>query len=202
MKLTAKPHSRSEKRGIPRRRLLLFLAGVLAAVVIGGFTFARELLRVEAGPRQAEVIVVLGGESVDRVRQALELFRHGAARRIIVSGAGDSDFIRQQLMHSGVPEAVIELEDRSRNTKENAEFTARLLKKNGVQQAIIVTSWFHSRRALNSFRRFAPQVRFSSLPAEHYEALSVEATHVFQEYVKTVWYSVRYRILPWSASTA
>src|SRR6266446_5734551 len=84
-------------------------------------------------------------------------------------------FITQQLVRAGVPQDAIELEDRSRTTKENAEFTTRMLQQRGVRRAIIVTSWFHSRRALNSFLSFAPEIQFSSLPAYHQEAFSAEA---------------------------
>src|SRR2546427_105172 len=80
--------------------------------------------------------------------------------------------------------------DRSRTTKENAEFTTRMLQKRGLQRAIIVTSWFHSRRALNSFLSFAPKIQFSSLPAYHQEVFAAEASHVLQEYIKTGWYFV------------
>ena len=184
----------------PWRCLLFLLAGALVAVAVGAFMFAKDLLCVENGPPAADVIVVLGGESVGRVSKALELFKKGAASRIIVSGSGDADFIRQQLVRAGVPQEAIELEDRSRTTKENAEFTARMLQERGVRRAIIVTSWFHSRRALNSFLSFAPEIQFSSLPAYHQEAFSAEATHVFQEYLKTVWYFFHYGISPSRAS--
>ncbi len=127
-------------------------------------------------------------------------FKKGAARRIIVSGSGDADFIRQQLVRAGVPRDAIALEDRSRTTKENAEFTTRMLQARCVQRAIIVTSWFHSRRALSSFRSFGPKIQFSSLPAHNPEAFSAKATHVFQEYIKTAWCFFHYGMSPSRAS--
>ncbi len=127
-------------------------------------------------------------------------FKKGAARRIIVSGSGDADFIRQQLVRAGVPRDAIALEDRSRTTKENAEFTTRMLQERGVRRAIIVTSWFHSRRALSSFRSFGPKIQFSSLPAHNPEAFSAKATHVFQEYIKTAWCFFHYGMSPSRAS--
>jgi uncharacterized SAM-binding protein YcdF (DUF218 family) len=174
----------------------------LLVIGIAALVSARALLCVQTGAGHADVIVVLGGESVDRTRKAIDLFHHGAASRVLVSGGGDASFIRDELVRGGVPADVIEIEDLSRNTKENAEFSSRVLKKEKVQRAIIVTSWFHSRRALNSFRRFSPQIRFSSFPANHHEPFSAEAGHVFQEYAKTLWYTFRYRILPWSGAAA
>ena len=182
--------------------MLCLVLGALMFLPLGAFLFAPSLLCVESGLRHAEVIVVLGGESVGRAKRALELFTSGAAPAIIVSGDGDNELIEQQLVQAGVPQGVITLESHSRNTKENAEFTTRLLKQRGVQQALIVTSWYHSRRALNSFRAFAPEIRFSSAPSFHRQAWSIETTHVFQEYLKTVYYCFRYGISSWRASSA
>jgi uncharacterized SAM-binding protein YcdF (DUF218 family)/glycosyltransferase involved in cell wall biosynthesis len=182
------------------RFFLSILLGALLALVAAGYVFAAKLLCIESGPHRADVIIVLGGESEQRARRALELFQAGAAPGIIVSGDGDAFLIVRQLIQGGVPAGAIQMEDRSKNTKENAEFTVRLLKKEGVQRAIIVTSWFHSRRALNTFSFFAPEIRFSSLPTYH-QAWPAEAVHIYQEYPKTVWYYFHYGIAPWRATS-
>jgi uncharacterized SAM-binding protein YcdF (DUF218 family) len=196
------PAFKSTTHGPLWRRLLFPLAYALLALAMAALVFAKSFLCIESGPRRAEVIIVLGGESVDRANQALELFQRGAAPSIIVSGDGDAYVVAQLLVQGGVPSKAIELESRSRNTKQNAEFTVRLLKKKGIHRAIIVTSWFHSRRALNSFCFFAPEIQFSSLPTRQNQAWPDEATHIYQEYLKTVWYYFRYGISPWQASAS
>src|SRR4030095_4208887 len=80
------------------------------------FLFPQELLCVDSGPAIAQAILVLGGESKSRPRQAAVLFHQGCAPRIIVSGW---DAYRQVLLASGVPDRSIQLEKESRNTKEN-----------------------------------------------------------------------------------
>jgi len=176
---------------------MLFGGLVLAVLVLAAMVFARNLLCVESIPWHTQVIIVLGGEPEGRAGEAGNLFNRGAAPTIIVSGDGDTDLIRRNLMQAGVPASAIELESRSRNTKENAEFTSQLLKRKGVRRAIIVTSWYHSRRALNSFRSFAPEIQFASVTARHNEPFAAEITHVFLEYLKTGWYFFHYRISPW-----
>ena len=114
---------------------------------------------------KADVIVVLGGGSHDRPERAAELFKQRAAPRIIVSGFGDCEINRRLLMEAGVPANVIEMEDQSRTTKENAEFTIKLLRKEKLSRVIIVTSWYHSRRALKTFHHFAPEIKFYSRPS-------------------------------------
>jgi uncharacterized SAM-binding protein YcdF (DUF218 family) len=188
----------SRRRCLARVALLLALA--FAGLVLVAFNFAYDWLSIETGPRHGEVIVVLGGESAGRAQEALELFKAGAARSVIVSGDGVDNPIQERLVRGGVPRDAIVLEAKSRNTKENAEFTTRLLKQRGVHHAIIVTSWFHSRRAMNCFYSFAPEIQFSSVPCTSFNGLRAEGTHVMQEYVKTVWYSFRYGIPPWRAS--
>jgi uncharacterized SAM-binding protein YcdF (DUF218 family) len=185
------------KRRLRLGRLMLFSGLVLAALALAALVFARNLLCIESVPLHAEVIIVLGGETEGRAGEAEDLFNHGAAPAIIVSGDGDTDLIRRNLMQAGVPASAIELESRSRNTRENAEFTAQLLKRKGVRRAIIVTSWYHSRRALHSFYFFAPGIQFFSVSARHDEPFPVETKRIFLEYLKTGWYFFRYRISPW-----
>ncbi len=179
-----------------KRRALLVAGTSICLVIVAAFVFAKSILCVEHGSVNGEVIVVLGGDSVWRTERALELFKSGAATSVIVSGDGDGEQIRQSLLHGGVPESAVEWESQSRNTKENAEFTARLLQSRGVRRALIVTSWWHSRRALNSFSHFASEIRFSSQPTYHRQALAAETTHVFQEYLKTGWYFFYHGISP------
>jgi uncharacterized SAM-binding protein YcdF (DUF218 family) len=128
------------------------------------------------------------------------------AASIIVSGDGDCRLNRDRLILTGVPRSAITLECQSRNTKENAEFTARLLKARGVKRAIIVTSWYHSRRALSCFRFFAPEIVFFSAPGCHELNRSpkpdvTEAVPVLEEYVRILRYAVLYRIMPWSSES-
>ena len=61
--------------------------------------------------------------------------------------------MRALLVDLGVPPGRIVLEERSRNTRENAEFTAGLLKEYRVQRVLLVTSALHMRRAVGEFER-------------------------------------------------
>jgi uncharacterized SAM-binding protein YcdF (DUF218 family) len=171
------------------------LLGFLAAVPL---VLARTLLCVDAGFAQAEVIIVPGGGIFDRAPRAAELFHQGAAPRILLSGAGDCEENRRQLLDAGVPAAAIVTECRSTTTWENAQFTAPLLKSAGVSNAIIVTSWYHSRRALNTFRAVVPGIHFASMPAYHNNRFIPFLTlaKIYQEYPKTAWYWLRRGISP------
>jgi uncharacterized SAM-binding protein YcdF (DUF218 family) len=109
--------------------------------------------------------------------------------------------IRDRLALAGVSTNAIIIEPNSRNTRENAEFSVRLMKAQGARKAIVVTSWLHSRRALACFRHFSSDIEFSSFPAyqginmDHKPSLP-EVPSVLHEYLGIAWYWVRYGIVP------
>lgn len=182
-----------------------YAVAALSAVVLFGLVawlalrFPKELLCVDSGSATAGALVVLGGDTNGRPRQAAILFNQGCAPRIIVCGG---DVYRQVLLQAAVPDTAIQLETESRNTKENAAFSVTLLREAGVTNAIIVTSWYHSRRALNCFRKVAPDIEFYSRPS--YEGLLDRSewsrngigVHIRDEYIKLLGYWVRYGIAP------
>jgi uncharacterized SAM-binding protein YcdF (DUF218 family) len=113
----------------------------------------------------AEVIVVLGGGQHERPERAAELYHQHAAPRILITGAGDDEINHFILRQAGVPASDIEVESNSLTTCENAEFTLKLLRAEHVHRVILVTSWYHSRRALKTFEHFAPDLEFYSRPS-------------------------------------
>ncbi len=158
--------------------LLLWLGGNhgVAHGLIGGLE--RKFAVVEAP--QAEVIVVLGGatrppfpprplpevsEEGDRLIYAAELYRMGAAPRILVSG-GRIGWLRgggpeeteaadmtALLTRLGVPETAIWQEPLAENTYENALYSRALLAEKGIDRVILVTSAFHMPRAVAVFEK-------------------------------------------------
>jgi uncharacterized SAM-binding protein YcdF (DUF218 family) len=181
------------------RRGLVGALGLLALLVSAAFFFPQQVLCVDSGDVQADALVVLGGGSYERPTRAAELFLAGSAPRIILSGAGDAAENQRLLLSKGVPVAAIELEGKSRSTKQNAQFSIPLLrgeggkaeggkaetlksegrgaedrgqktedgrrKTAGAKRVIIVTSWYHSRRALHTFQHYAPDMQFYSRPS-------------------------------------
>jgi len=173
---------------------------LLLLLAAAAFLFPQKFLCVDSGAVKADVLVVLGGGSHDRPERAAELFRENAAARIIVSGLGDCEINRQLLLEAGVPANVIQLEDQSRTTRENAEFTIKLLREQKVKSVVIVTSWYHSRRALNCFRRYASEIKFYSCPSyidfKRADWSRNFEKRIYLEYVKLPGYWIRYGVCP------
>ncbi|HMP83307.1 MAG TPA: YdcF family protein [Verrucomicrobiota bacterium] len=183
--------------------LCLFLALIvlIALSPVAALYFSEQLLCVEDSEQSGDVMVVLGGDVVERPVRALELFGRQAAPRVIITGDGDCNEVRITLVGKGVPEDVVQLECESRNTFENATFTVPMLREMNARRVVLVTSWFHSRRALGCFRRCAPDIEFISLPTVNDRPanrwpVKHDRKRVLAEYVKLGWYGVRYGVSP------
>lgn len=146
-------------------RVVLALAASSLALAAAAFFLPQKLLCVDSGPVKADAIIVLGGGLGERPERAAELLKEHAAPRIIISGLGDCEINRRILLEAGVPAGAIQLEGKSRTTRENAEFTIQRLRAEGARRVILATSWYHSRRALVCFEHYAPEIRFYSRPA-------------------------------------
>ena len=183
------------------RRLILLTTGMLVLAGALLWFFPQQILTVESGPVKADVIVVLGGGFTERPNRAAELFQAGEAPMIICSGLGDCESNRQVLEAHGVPHAAIRLEPDSKNTSENAQFTIKLLRRLGLKRVIIVTSWYHSRRALNTFEHYAPDLTFYSRPSyfatarADWKPKGIES-YIRMEYLKNLGYLFRYGVSP------
>lgn len=169
------------------------------ALLIGAVLIwrAEAWLHVDVPLEHADVIVVLGGESGQRVIGAAELYHQGVAPKVFVTGSGDGGLIVRRLGMAGVPDAACE--SQSRSTYENAVLTKKALEASHPRSVMLVTSWFHSRRALAVFRDVWPEVTFGVHPVYAGATFTArfriyEMGYIFSEYVKTLWYMVRYGI--------
>jgi uncharacterized SAM-binding protein YcdF (DUF218 family) len=184
----------------PRLVVVSILLCCLATVaVVAGLYWSDPLLTIEHQPTNADTIVLLGGEPTYRPPRALELYKQHLASKIIVSGDGDGHEAKRWLAAKNVPEIFIRTETKSENTKQNADLTIPMLRVQSARRVIIVTSWFHSRRALACFKKGAPEIQFISLPTiedrpKPHWPNKYERKMVLLEYLKLAWYWVRYGV--------
>ena len=185
----------------PRLRWLLLIASGVLVLACSTLFFPHQILTADSGPVTADIIVVLGGGWNERSARAAELFHEGAASKLLVTGAGDAETNRKLLIKAGVPESAIQLEPDSKSTKQNAQFSIPLLRTQKVQRVILVTTWYHSRRALACFRHYGPEIQFYSRPS--YYAYPRAQWHqkritrfIRAEYVKLLGYWGGYGVNP------
>lgn len=179
----------------PGKRLMLAVSALGALAITAYFAaiaLSGPLLDTGTVPAKADVMIVLGGDGPARADHASVLWRQRVADKVLVTGYRDCASIRDRLVAGGVPPADIAMECRSRSTWQNAEFSAPILLSHQVHSAIIVTSWFHARRALASFQTMCPGMSFTvaSVPAPSFATIvsGPYGPAVAQEYIKTVWY--------------
>lgn len=182
-----------------RRRLALAAAGLLAAMGMAGAAVVAAPLVLSAGgmAEPADVLVALGGDPHERVMQASRLHRAGVAPWVIVTGRVDCDPMTEVLAAQGVPRGAVVKECAATSTLQNAAFTVRLMQARGWRSAVIVTSWYHTRRTLRCFKRTAPAMSFAAVDATPAPApgdrslFGREALRlVMLEYVKMAWYEL------------
>jgi uncharacterized SAM-binding protein YcdF (DUF218 family) len=132
----------------------------------------------EASSGAPDGIVVLGGaiepelvaarraselnEAAERITVIAELARRYPSATILYSGGngsllprgGSEAHIAGALLETlGVPAQRLILEDRSRTTAENAEFSRRLAMPKPGQRWLLVTSAYHMPRSIGAFRK-------------------------------------------------
>lgn len=176
---------------------LFFLTLTLAAAA---FLFPQQFLTVDTGDTQADELVVLGGGD-GRAERAAELYRQGVAPGVLVTGYGDCAANVAILEKSGVPAAAVTSEPNALTTLENAQLSIPMLRKMGAHRVILVTSWFHSRRALACFRHLAPDIQFGSRPNYlDYQPKQANregfSEHVNIEYLKMLKYWIWFGVFP------
>jgi uncharacterized SAM-binding protein YcdF (DUF218 family) len=165
------------KQRLGRALIMASLAGLwllstpmVAGKLLGSLAPAPASLR----GNEADAIVILGGGSIkdsveyggDTVKYfTLERLRYGAALArklrkpiLVTGGAPEGNGVPEgQLMKSVLEEEfrvpVRWVEDRSRNTLENALFSAKILGQQGIHRIYLVSHTWHLTRAIPEFER-------------------------------------------------
>lgn len=98
--------------------------------------------------------------AVERILRGFELLRDGHARQALLSAGTldtrpgalvEADVLARQLRLWGIPPERIVLEGRSRNTRENAVESERIIRERGWKKLVLITSAAHMPRALGTF---------------------------------------------------
>jgi len=120
-------------------------------------------------PRPADLIVVLAGETDRRPARALELKRAGQAPELLVDVRADDKIFNQQIIDIA-QNYVKTLPDSDHihicpifglSTKTEAHDVAQCIANKVAKRILIVTSDYHTRRALSTFKHELPSHEFS-----------------------------------------
>lgn len=206
-----------------RRRRIRLIRILLVCILIWPLVAwaAARFLITEAPLEKADAIVVLSGSASyrERSREAAKLLLDGRSQRILItndnmrgpwsSAEQRNPFFNeralQEVKDAGVPaEAVELLIEPVDGTHEEAELVRRYAVEHGLHSILIVTSAYHSRRALWTFSRvfqgtgvqvgLVPVSLGTDAPPALTWWLSVRGWKwVPVEYVKLIYYVIKYR---------
>jgi uncharacterized SAM-binding protein YcdF (DUF218 family) len=147
------------------RNLVLAAIGVLLIVMIA--RRAARLLVVDK-PVKSDVIVVLAGETGVRPARAVELLRQGVAPHVFLDAEAalvyDSvlpDIAQKYINDMGEVGRITVCPIGSFSTFAESDDVNRCLSSIGAHRVLIVTSDYHTRRALMILRHRLPQYEFS-----------------------------------------
>ncbi len=155
-----------------RRKLSV---GFLALVVVAGIAYlvipellvwSATLLIADVEPFSADAIVILGGGGPDRAREAADLFNDGLAPRVVITTEEPPDNYRE-LAEMGIElvlphenylrvlyglgvtdEDIFRIQEASSESMAELVGVRRFALDRGWRRLIVVTSNYHSRRAL------------------------------------------------------
>lgn len=187
-----------------KRAGVLILAVFLIGVALFLLAHAGSFLVINA-PRRSDVMVVLEGSAgSSRFAQALRLQKMGYAPRILVDadvtrdyyGKSEADLVLD-FLHRTNQSGIQVCPTMADSTFAETADVRRCMRRVGASSAIIVTSDFHTRRALEIFRSRLPQyewsVAASSAPAnaaEQYWKHRWWAKTVVDEWEKYLWWEL------------
>ena len=150
--------------------LILLLAGIVCLVPFSG-----DFLVVN-DPRPSDAIVVLDGDDRDvRITRGIQLLQSGQAPRLFYDVAEGTIFGKPitgmaaaYLAETAGParQQVAVCPTHAHSTDEETISVERCLQSLGARRAIIVTSSYHTRRALFIFQRRLPQYQWSAAAAD------------------------------------
>lgn len=160
------------------------LGCLLAAWLLFGWTpllwWMADGLRLQASPRPADVIVVIGGGAGEsgvlgrgygeRVVRAVELYRGGYADNLVLCSGERSEFSELDVMrvlalsHGVKPERIFP-RSKGGSTYAMLEDADALARAQGWRSALLVSSPYHTARASGVWRRLSPTMEVIPSPA-------------------------------------
>ncbi|CAM3294656.1 YdcF family protein [Aquirufa ecclesiirivi] len=112
------------------------------------------------------------GEVADRMMQTFQLYQQGSIKKILITGgntsisnltidnSNESVNVKRLLIKMGVPSHDIFIENKARNTFENALYSSQML-KNYLEHdtVVVITSAMHLRRSIKCFEKQGFKIR-------------------------------------------
>lgn len=187
-----------------RSRGWLLVWALLGGLAIELGAKAGAFLLVDA-PLPADMILVLAGETDRRPERALQLLAQGYGKRVVLDAPTNvkiyesTEIQLAQKYIEDLPQAasVSICPITGLSTKDESKEVEKCLAREGGKRVPIVTSDFHTRRALSVFRREVPGHEYSVAAARDGSQFGVKwwthrqwAKTVLDEWLRLIWWKM------------
>lgn len=196
-------------------RLLLLAASVMLLLTMQTwFSSLGEWLVIKPNEYRVDAIVVLSGGGPKRLTHGIDLYKRGLAPQLWYTGNApaegmttftDAQLARKFAIEQGVPEQAISLLSTTSTWEDGREIAAKVSREH-VHSVLLVTDWYHSRRALCVARH-----QLTGTGASLYYSPSTDPTYgpdgwwyseeeflaVNNELIKSALYRLKYDLTPW-----
>ncbi len=187
----------------PKRWLLWVLIVLLVGMLVAFAMDGGRMLVVD-DPKPSDVILVLAGETERRPERALQLLDQGYGRRIVMDVPAMARIYNSTQVElaekyvRGLPQgALVQIcPIEGLSTRDEVHDVEKCLAGEEARRVLIVTSDFHTRRALNIFREEVPGRSFSVAAAKDGTQFGTRwwthrqwAKTCLDEWMKVVWWT-------------
>lgn len=168
----------------------LWLAAVAGWIVVFGSRDAS---------RPSDCAIVLGAAAygskpspvfAERINHAVELHRRGVVKRLLFTGGRvaaadkpESEVARAHALAAGVPPDSILTESFSRTTGQNLAEAKRVMDREGLRTAVIVSDPLHLKRAASMAEDLGIDAVTSPTPTSRYRSIGAKAGFLVREVV-------------------
>jgi len=178
--------------------IVILSVWLLFSLTSGGFLVVND-------PQHADVIVVLAGETFRRPNRGLELLSQNYAPRMLLDvpavemiyGQNAVELAQHYLQQLPQSQLVAVCPIFGLSTKAESEDVARCLEKSGAHSVLVVTSDYHTRRALSTFQHQLPQYKIYVASARDPGQFNATwwkrrqwAKMNFDEWIRLVWWEL------------
>ena len=182
-----------------------FAIGVMAAMLLITFALTAGRILVVDAPQPSDLILVLAGETDQRPAHALELLHQGYGKRVLIDVPAEAkiyefsqlDLAQKYVRNLPDSAAVSICPIRGLSTREETHDVGKCLTAENGARILIVTSDFHTRRALSIFRHEIRGQSFSVAAAHNSTEFGSRwwthrqwAKTCADEWLRTIWWNV------------
>ncbi len=191
-----------------KRRVINVCVAVLLLALV--YLFINALTICQYGKKdekqKSDVVVVLGAGTnnkgvspvyQERLNHGIWLYENNYADYIIVTGGtgegekvSDAYRAKKYVCSKGVPENVVLMEEQSKITQENLEYTKEIMKENRWNTCILVSDPLHMKRAMLIARDYGMQVVSSPTPSSKYRTWKTKIPFLLREEIFYIGYKI------------